>query len=99
MDDDEDNDDEDDYKDVDHRDDDDVNNEITGYAQVEEELEDLAAITNHDSPFEAVEISDGKTDPDDNSLEDLRRVSSLSWHMFGFNGLVGFGQRGSVGQC
>ena len=78
MDDDEDNDEEeDDYEDVDHRDD--VNDERTGYAQVEEEeLEDLAAITNHDSPFEAVEISDGETDPDDNSLEDLRRVSSPS---------------------
>ena len=39
--------------------------------EVEEELEDLGDARNC-SPFEAIESSDVDTDPDDNSLEDLR---------------------------
>lgn len=43
----------------------------------EEELEDLGAVARNDSPFEADEITDGETDPDDNSLEDLRRTGPV----------------------
>ena len=48
--------------------------------EVEEELEDLGDARNC-SPFEAIESSDVDTDPDDNSLEDLRTRGHKDWRV------------------